>query len=206
MSRRRREQGEPGVDPFAEANATANRELVDQGEERETRAAKKERAWRLEKLGEALVKLPGGKLARLELPDDLKAAVMEARRITAHGGYRRQIQFIGRIMRTIDARPIDAQLQALLQEDAPSSAAFKAAERWRDRLVTEGDAALAALVVEQPTADRTALRQLARQAALEHSKGKAPHASRALFRAVHALLRASTASGAAVDQQLSEDS
>ena len=144
MSRRRREpdaapapadeRAHAHTDPFADANATANRELVADEEERETRGAKKERAQRLENLGEALVKLPAGKLARLELPDDLKAAVQEARRITAHGGYRRQIQFIGRIMRTVDARPIAAQLEALQQEDAPSSAAFRAAERWRDRL------------------------------------------------------------------------
>ncbi len=207
MSRRRRDAGAPAADPFADANAAANRELVDAEEARETRAAKKERAWRLEKLGEALVKLPAGKLARLALPDDLKAAVDEARRITAHGGYRRQIQFIGRIMRTIDARPIAAQLEALLQEDAPSSAAFRAAERWRDRLIAEGDAALAALVAEQPNADRTALRQLARQAVQERAKGKPPHASRALFRALHALLRARAHDGtrdASVD--ISEDS
>lgn len=199
MSRRRREpdaapapadeRAHAHTDPFADANATANRELVADEEERETRGAKKERAQRLENLGEALVKLPAGKLARLELPDDLKAAVQEARRITAHGGYRRQIQFIGRIMRTVDARPIAAQLEALQQEDAPSSAAFRAAERWRDRLVDEGDLALAALVTEHPRADRTALRQLARQATVERAKGKPPHASRALFRALHALLR-----------------
>lgn len=177
------------ADPFAEVNATANRELVDNEVARETRAEKKKRAWQLENLGEALVKLPAGKLARVTLPEDLREAVMEARRITAHGGYRRQVQFIGRIMRTVDARPIAAQLDALEQEDAPSSAAFRAAERWRDRLIDEGDLALAALVVERPDVDRTALRQLARQAVLEKKRGKPPHASRALFRALHALLR-----------------
>lgn len=191
MSRRR--NPEPiavAADPFEEANATANRELVDDEEGRETRAEKKKRALQLENLGEALVKLPAGKLARVTLPDDLRDAVMEARRITAHGGYRRQVQFIGRIMRSIDARPIAAQLEAMTQEDAPSSAAFRAAERWRDRLIDEGDAALTALVQERPDADRTALRQLARQAVVEKNKGKPPHASRALFRALHALLRA----------------
>lgn len=189
MTRRRPELGDVVGDPFADANADANRALVDGEEARETRGAKKERAQRLEKLGEALVKLPAGKLARLELPDDLKSAVLEARRITAHGGFRRQIQFIGRIMRTVDARPIAAQLEALLQEDAPSSAAFRSAERWRDRLIAEGDVALAAFVVERPDADRTALRQLTRQAAFERTKGKPPRAGRALFRSLHQLLR-----------------
>lgn len=190
MSRRRSPEADAGADPFADANAAANRELVDDEPVRETRAEKKKRAWQLENLGEALVKLPAGKLARVTLPEDLREAVMEARRITAHGGYRRQVQFIGRIMRTIDARPIAAQLEALLQEDAPSSAAFKAAERWRDRLIAEGDDALAALVQEHPEADRTTLRQLARQAVVEQQKARPPHASRALFRALHAMLRA----------------
>ncbi|OGQ12042.1 MAG: hypothetical protein A2138_01065 [Deltaproteobacteria bacterium RBG_16_71_12] len=190
MTRRRPELPPAGGDPFADANADANRELLDGEGGRESRGAKKQRAQRLEKLGETLVALPAGKLARLELPDDLKAAVLEARRISAHGGFRRQIQFIGRIMRTVDARPIAAQLEALLQEDAPSSAAFRAAERWRDRLIAEGDVALAALVVERPEADRTALRQLMRQAVVEQAKQKPPHASRALFRALHQLLRA----------------
>ena len=191
MSRRQKpELHDTRADPFADANVVANRELVGAEEPRETRGDKKDRAQRLEKLGEALVKLPAGKLVRVELPDDLRSAVLEARRITAHGGYRRQIQFIGRIMRSVDARPIAAQLEAMLQEEAPSSAAFRAAERWRDRLIAEGDAALAALAAEQPAADRTALRQLARQAVVEQKNGKPPHASRALFRALHALLRA----------------
>lgn len=192
MSRRRTPTllPEAAVDFFDDRNATANRELVNDSEARETRADKKNRALQLEKLGESLVKLPAGKLTRVTLPDDLLAAVTEARRITAHGGYRRQIQFIGRIMRSLDARPIAAQLLAMEQEEAPSSAAFRAAERWRERLIDEGDLALEALVQEKPAADRTTLRQLARQAVVEKKNGKPPHASRALFRALHALMRA----------------
>lgn len=153
--------------------------------ERETRGEKKRKALQLERLGESLVKLTSAKVARIPLPNDLAAAVHEAQRLKemgAHGGYRRQIQFIGRIMRTVDAVPIAEALEALNSEDAPSSAAFKLAERWRDRLVAEGDRALEELVRERPDVDRTALRQLIRQAQKDGAQGKPPHASRAIFR------------------------
>ncbi len=167
-------------DALVPDEAQLNRELVDdEPPPRESRGDKKRRAEQLERLGESLVKLPPGKLARVPMPDDLDAAVHEARRILdkgAHGGYRRQVQFIGRIMRTLDAQPIADALERMKSEDAPSSAAFRAAERWRDRLMAEGDAALEALVQEKPDADRTRLRQLVRA-----------RSTRVLFREVKAL-------------------
>jgi ribosome-associated protein len=189
-----KKRGRDDDDELEKFDEEANRAHVDdEAPERESRGEKKRRAEQLERLGEELVKLPDTKLARVALPDDLRAAVLEAKRIRhTHGGYRRQIQFIGRIMRGIDAVPIAAALEALKHEDAPSAAAFKAAERWRDRLIAEGDAALELLVAERPEADRTMLRQLARQAAAEKERGRPPRAARELFRALHALLKLQT--------------
>jgi ribosome-associated protein len=167
--------------------------------ERESRGEKKRRAEQLERLGASLVDLPEPKLSRVPMPDDLRAAVQEARRLqprsgtSSRGGYRRQVQLIGKIMRTLDAEPIAAALEAMKGEDAPSAVSFRAAERWRDRLIDEGDEALAALVVEHPLADRTALRQLLRQAQKEKASGKPPHASRSLFRLLKALYSPSDA-------------
>lgn len=193
MNKRRPPLKDTAADPFDDRNAVANRDLLAGEEGREARGEKKKRAQQLEKLGEALVKLPPAKLARLPLPEMLKDAVVEAQRITAHGGYRRQIQFIGRIMRNIDAEPIHSALEGLKNVDAPSSPAFREAERWRDRLLADGDHALEELVRARPDADRTSLRQLARSAAAEIKKGKdVAVASRALFRALHALLRTET--------------
>src|SRR4051812_46681221 len=99
-----------------------NREYLEQEPDRETRGEKKRKALQLERLGEVLVKLPEGKLARVPMPDDLKGAVVEARRIlakSARGGYRRQINFIGKIMRTLDAQPIADALEQMKNEDAP---------------------------------------------------------------------------------------
>lgn len=162
---------------------------------KETRGEKKRKATQLERLGESLVHLPPAKLARVPLPDDLRAAVNEAVRIKdSHGGYRRQVQFIGRIMRTVDAQPIADALEAMKGEDAPSARSFRAAEVWRARLIDDGDKALEELVKEQPLADRTKLRQLLRQAQKEKpvpgKPTKAPHATRALFRELKALFDA----------------
>jgi ribosome-associated protein len=195
MAKRSRPDPEPAtiVNDEAEQNAA----WLEDDTPRETRGEKKRKALQLERLGESLVKLPPAKLARVPLPNDLAAAVTEAQRIFAmgaHGGYRRQVQFIGRIMRTVDAQPIADALEALKGEDAPSSATFRAAERWRDRLVDEGDRALEELVKDKPEVDRTNMRTLIRQAQKEKANGKPPHASRTIFRELRSLFQASTES------------
>src|SRR4051794_1117713 len=169
--RRRRRRRRRNIEEVAVASRKKSEETIaidevqqnaawlDEEPAKETRGEKKRKALQLERLGESLVKLPPAKFARVPMPDDLRAAVTEARRIThTRGGYRRQVQFIGRIMRTLDAQPIADALESMKNEDAPSAAAFKKAERWRDRLMEEGDPALEALVVEAPAADRTKLR------------------------------------------------
>lgn len=158
---------------------------------RETRGEKKRKATQLERLGESLVDLPPSKFARVPMPDDLRVAVTEARRIkSSRGGYRRQVQFIGKIMRNLDAQPIADALEAMDGEDAPSAKTFRAAEVWRERLIAEGDKALEELVKESPAADRTSLRQLLRAAQKEKTSAKPPHATRALFRELKALFDA----------------
>lgn len=192
MARRpKTEPTRPSAEPVLVADEREqNAQWLEEQEQRETRGEKKRKALQLERLGESLVKLPPAKLARVPMPDDLRAAVVEAQRIHAlgaHGGYRRQIQFIGKVMRTVDAVPIAEALEAMKGEDAPSSAAFRAAERWRDRLIAEGDKALEELVKERPEVDRTSLRQLIRQAQKEQAAAKPPHASRAVFRVLREL-------------------
>jgi ribosome-associated protein len=170
--------------------AALNREYLEAPAERETRGEKKRKAIQLERLGESLVKLSADKLARVPMPDDLRAAVIEARRIatktSARGGYRRQINFIGRIMRTLDAEPIAASLDAMRVEDAPSAAAFREAEHWRDRLVSEGDAALEELMRTHPNVDATRVRQLMRAKSV-----------RAIFKELHTAFKATSAPASA---------
>jgi len=160
---------------FDDLNLEENTERFgDEGPGRPIRGPKKRKAIQLERLGESLVKLKPGQLARVPLPQDLHAAVVEAQRIfekKAFGGYRRQVQFIGRIMRTVDAEPIAKALEQLQLEGTMASEAFQRAERWRTRLLDEGDAALDPLCSEHGEGvDRTALRQVIRAAQLERKK------------------------------------
>ena len=149
----------------------------DDGAIREPRGDKKRRALALEILGESLVHLKPGQLSRVPMPDDLAQAVNEARRILANKnreqggeGFRRQVQRIGAIMRTLDAEPISISIGHLRLEGTLASEAVQKGERWRTRLLEEGDAAIDALCAEQAAVDRTALRQLVRAAQKEKTQ------------------------------------
>ena len=85
-------------------------------------------------------------------------------------------------MRGIDASPIESALQALHQQRRGEAESFHELERWRDRLLSEGDEALNDLLQQFPTADRQQLRQLQRQHQREQAAGKPPASSRKLFR------------------------
>jgi ribosome-associated protein len=141
----------------------------------------------LQDLGRALVELPAPVLARFELPDTLRDAVREAQRFPQREARRRQLQYIGRIMRGIDAEPIAAQLAALRGESAAETARQHALERWRERLIAD-DGALTDLLTLHPGADIQQLRQLIRSARQESAAGKPPKSSRALFRTLRELL------------------
>lgn len=141
----------------------------------------------LQKLGEQLAELPEQQLTALSLPEKLHDAVMQARRITSHGALKRQRQYIGRLMRDVDAAPIRARLEELRGADRLSRARFQDAERWRDRLLQEGDAALEEFLARHPQADRPHLRRLLREAARDAADGRALQHARELFRYIHGL-------------------
>jgi len=143
----------------------------------------------LQDLGEAMVRLTPARLAALALPERLADAIAEARQITRWEARRRQMQFIGRLMRDVDPLPIQARLEQW--EGAPNAEKARLAqvERWRTRLLSEGDA-LDRLCVEHPRADRPRLEALVTRVRDERAQGRPPHAYRELFRALNALLAA----------------
>lgn len=141
----------------------------------------------LQDLGAELVKLPESQLAALDLPEKLRDAIELARRITSHGAQKRQRQYIGRLMHDVDAEPIRALLEQLRGSDRVSKARFHETERWRDRLIAEGDTALAEFLERRPTADRQHLRRLVREAAQEAAAGRPPRHARELFRYIQGL-------------------
>lgn len=135
----------------------------------------------LQELGTALIDLSSAGLDALQLPEDLLRAIQEARRITSHGARRRQLQYIGRLMREVDAEPIRAALDDLAGSSRPALARHKQLERWRSRLL-EDDEALTEFARGHPGVDLQELRALIRNARRELAEARAPRAQRELFR------------------------
>ncbi|MFT4256180.1 MAG: ribosome biogenesis factor YjgA [Pseudoxanthomonas sp.] len=156
-----------------------------------SRSQQREDALEIRALAEKLVALTPARLAKLPIPDDLMPHIAETRRISSHIAHKRQLQFLAKQMRREDDATLEAIRDAL--DDSGESvrqanALLHLAEQWRERLLADGDAALAALLDEYPTADRQKLRQLIRNAHDEKAKNKPPRAFRELFQEVRALL------------------
>ena len=142
-------------------------------------------------LAEKLVALPAAQLARLPIPEELMPHIVETQRITSHIAHKRQLQFLAKQMRREEDEVLEAIRDAMDEGGEAArreTALLHQAEQWRDRLLADGDDALAALLEDFPTADRQKLRQLVRNATDERAKNKPPRAFRDLFREVRELL------------------
>ena len=137
-------------------------------------------------IGKKLIDLSKDRLIKLDLPEALFDAVLEAKRLTANGAIRRQLQYLGRLMRDIDSSPIVEQLQAWEGKNTQENARFHTMERWRDRLIAE-PAALQAFLALYPQADIQQLRTLIRNAQKELAAHKPPKSSRELFKLIREL-------------------
>ena len=148
----------------------------------------------LQALGEALLGLRAGLFDALDLGDKLKDAIADAKRITNFEGKRRQMQFIGKLMRGLDAATLDSVRAALDEQNrgpAQETAALHDAERWRDRLIADDDA-LGGWIETHPGTDAQQLRALIRQARKDIKAGppgEAPRQGKA-YREVFQLVRA----------------
>ena len=137
-------------------------------------------------IGKKLIDLSKDRLIKLDLPEALFDAVLEAKCLTANGAIRRQLQYLGRLMRDIDSAPIVEQLQAWEGKNTQENARFHTMERWRDRLIAE-PAALQAFLALYPQADIQQLRTLIRNAQKELLANKPPKSSRELFKLIREL-------------------
>ena len=153
-------------------------------------------------LGEQLVGLTPAQLAKLPIPEDLMPHIEYTKRITSHGARKRQLAFLAKQMR----RESDETLQAIRDVlDASSEvsrrevAQMHRVEQWRERLLSQGDAALAELIAQFPDADRQQLRTLVRNALAEKARNKPPRAFRELFQVLRELLASGAAAGLAED-------
>jgi ribosome-associated protein len=138
-------------------------------------------------LGEKLSALSDAQLARLPIPESLMPHILETRRITSHVAHKRQLQFLAKQMRREDDEALDAIRDALEEKGEAARrevAAMHRVEAWRDRLLDDGDEALAEFISEYPTADRQHLRQLVRNAIEEKKRNKPPRAFREIYHVV----------------------
>ena len=153
-----------------------------------SKSERKRQMTRLQDLGAALVKLSPEQLARIEMPESLREAILDCRRFTKHEAVRRQMQYIGRIMRDLDAGPIADQLSQMLAPSKAQTAVFHRAEHWRTQILAEPDA-VARFVREFPEADPHRLRELAEDAREEKRTSKPLRSYRELFHVLNALLQ-----------------
>ena len=142
----------------------------------------------LKQLGSELLTFSDDALRQLLLPETLLEALRTAQKIKAHGAQKRQLQYIGKLLRDIDTTPIRAAIEARDRQHASHTREFHQLEALRDTLLAEGDAALAEAMAQFPRADRQHLRKLLRQARNEQEQKQPQRASRQLFRYLHELL------------------
>ena len=168
--------------------------MQDEADELTSKTRKKKDMLALQNLGAKLVELNEQQLKAMLLPESLLEAVLEARRLTRHEARRRQMQYIGRVMRDIDAAPIYDRLEKWLGQGREHTAQLHALERWREDLLA-GDPALERFLREYPGADSQKLRSLIRNARREQAAALPPKSYRELFR----VLRDMTAKEPAAD-------
>lgn len=141
----------------------------------------------LQKLGTDLLDIPESEWASLGLAEDLVSALREAKHLHSHGARKRQLQYIGKLMRDIDPEPIQRYFRQLRLKARQQAQRHHEYEGWRDRLIEEGDPAVGAFLELHAQADRQHLRHLIRQAKKELAGNKPPRSSRALFRYIRDL-------------------
>lgn len=157
-----------------------------------TRTQQRRDALAVLELANQLVELPPTRLAKLELPDDVRDEIAHVRRITSHIARKRQLAFLAKVMRRHDNTAFDAARAALGENrdrQRQETAAMHRMEALRERLLgDDGDAAASELIEQYPDVDRQHLRALIRQARIEKAApNKPPRAFRELFQLLKSL-------------------
>lgn len=134
----------------------------------------------LQKIGEELVNLKPNALAKIPLDEEMLDAIHDAQRFK-NEARRRQLQFIGKLMRQVDIEPIQAALDMLRNKHSQATAQLHKLEQKRDDLIDNGDSMINEIIAEHPDADRQRLRQLVRQANKEKAQNKPAKAYREIF-------------------------
>lgn len=175
--------------------------------ERPSKSELKRQSDALQKMGETLVEAPRDRVKRVPMPEDVLDAILACQQITNHEGRRRQMQFVGKKMRTLDEAEVAEIQRAIDSWKGASKAetnAMHALERRRDKLLTD-DKALTTLLAENPELDVQHLRTLIRNARKEQAESKPPKAYREIFQILKQI-EAKNRKPAADDADADEDS
>jgi len=122
-----------------------------------------------QELGAALADLPAGRLAALEMPDDLRQGIRDYQSIRAHGARKRQRKYLGRLLRNADTAAYEREVENLAAGNRAEARALHRVERWREELVAADDA-LTRWLAEYPDTDVQHLRSLVRAVRKQHAK------------------------------------
>lgn len=170
----------------------------DQEYDRPSKSELKRQSNELQKLGEQLIEAPRDRVKRIPMPDNVRDAILMCQTITDHGGRRRQLQYVGKLMRTLDEEEV-AVIQRTIESwkgmSKAETAALHALERRRDKLLAD-DKALTQLLEEHPELDVQHLRALIRNARKEQAENKPPKAYREIFQILKDLAKAPKAAAA----------
>ena len=139
------------------------------------------------KLGEQLVELDKTRLGQLKLADNIHHAVLEAKKIRSHGARKRQLLYLGKLLRQVDTSEIIATLESFNTQALQQTRAFHDLEQWRDKLLAD-DQALTELLNQYPDMDRQHVRQLIRTARKEQAQNKPPASARSLFKYLRSVM------------------
>ena len=153
---------------------------------RRSKTKAKEEVEALQELGKRLVGVGNDRLKKLDIPETLRDAVLEAKKISSHGALRRQMQYIGKLMRDVETDPIQEMLDELDGISNKANARFHALEKLRDRLIAD-ESVMTTLKNDYPELDVSALRTLRRNAIKEQAEQKPPKAYRAIFQLLKSL-------------------
>jgi ribosome-associated protein len=162
---------------------------MDNSVEQKSKSQVKREMLALQSLGEHLVDLSANQISNIEMPQDLREAVLFARTLKKSEARRRQMQYIGTLMRDADPEPIRKAVDEIDRGGGHDTQLFRELEQWRKGLIDGNDELLGEIVNHFPDADRKRLRQLALDARKEREGNKPPKASRALFRYLRELSR-----------------
>lgn len=153
-----------------------------------SKTRRKRQMTELQDVGAALVKLSPEQLARMGLPEALREAILECKRFRKHEAVRRQMQYIGRLMREVDPAPIVEKLAAIEGPSRKQTALLHVVEKWRDDMLRDPEA-VARFASEFPQADVGRLRALAAAANAERKGARAPKHFRELFHAINTIVQ-----------------